>query len=263
MGWNLCIAAERDRERALALDQLGDRTPEDDCEAFDQGLTSLDRHFSYELLRDYGQLRKHLTPEEVEALEPDHIDSPDRWQARDPDRLLAILRGVRERLDRENDLLPLDHFLWFVDEEGKRWNGSTQITLPFGGIELKVPHGPIVKLDGGHRDPKHRNELREYEVRVDPDLLAQFNREVEQYEMEHSLEGESFTFFGPFGPRTEPLVEKPKGWVPVQPVLDVLGCRVEVETVDAQSALRPDLDRAIERIEQAKQSGSPLYWLMQ
>lgn len=239
MGWNLCIAIERDHKSA----------------------TSLSRHFSYQLLRDYGELRKWLTEREVEDLQPNSVDDIDHCPSRDPRYFLEILFRVRERLEQESEQMPVDHFLWFVDEKGKRWNGSTTIRLPFGGIELKVPHSPMVKLDGGHHNPEHRNELCHYNLRVDPDLLAQLMREWEKIRVEHGFADGVYAAGGSFGPRTNPLVEEYIGWIPAQPILNVLGYQVEVQSVDALSSLRPDLDEAIECCEQAIHAGQPLYWL--
>ena len=178
MGWNLCIATEGDRKRAIALNQQSELTNSDNFAALEERIVSLSRHFTYELLHDGGQLWKYLTPEEVNLLTPDYIGEPVRWQPRDPEQLLITVCKVQELLREENGQLPLNHFLWFVDNDNKRQNGSTEITLPFGGIELKVPHDPIVKLDGGHHDPEHRHELRRYKMHIDLELLAQFNCEM-------------------------------------------------------------------------------------
>lgn len=241
MGWSLCIATRRDAE----------------------DVTWLSRGFSYELLRDEGCLRAFIAEDEVRRLSPDSIDEPAGWRERDPGQIGGILARVLARLREENEHLPVHHFLWFVDEEGRRWGGGTQITIPFGGIELAYPHDPIVKLDGGHGDPRHRLELRRYRVRVDPVKLEQFNAEVLRRAPELGLQDGEYTAYGPFGsPSVDPLVEEPEGWVPAGPVLDVLGERVEVQSEDALAMLEPDLAEAIACCERARAEKLPLFWLM-
>ncbi|HIK14177.1 MAG TPA: hypothetical protein IGS53_02575 [Leptolyngbyaceae cyanobacterium M33_DOE_097] len=246
-----------------------DEASDEDYDQFYEAVTSLSRQFSYALLRKSGQLWKGLTENEVKALDPDEIGDPDKWQPRDPQQLLEIFCRVKERLEKENEQLPVDHFLWYIDEEGERCNGSTQITLPPGGIELKLPHDPIVKLDGGHQDVNHRWELRKYDVHIDANLLAQSNREmereIENYCKENGIDRLNGTFSVAFSgtSRIDPLVEVPVEWIPVQPVLDVLGYRVEVESVDALSTFQADLDTAMICCKQAIRVTSPLYWLMQ
>ncbi|MBW4622181.1 MAG: hypothetical protein KME17_22860 [Cyanosarcina radialis HA8281-LM2] len=268
MGWNLCIATECERERAKLM-QSHEASDDENEDLFYEGFTSLSRQFSYGLLRDDGEFYKDLTKDELEALEPDDIECPERWQARNPQRLLEILCAVRERLERENEQMPVAHFLWYIDETGRRWNGSTQITLPFGGIELKVPHNPIVKLDGGHNNPDRRWDLCQYDVRVDANLLAQYNRELQDYCTKYAAElgidplNTAFSICGGSFSQIEPLVEEPVGWIPVQSVLDVLGYRVEVESEDALATFQPDLKAAIECCEQAILTGTPIYWLME
>lgn len=281
MGWNLCIATENDRNKAKLLkqnqalndddydddDEDEDDEDEDEYDLFYEGITSLSRHFSYALLRDHGQFRKWLSDHEVQALEPNSLDDPDRWQPRDPQQILEILCRLRKRLERENEQMPVDHFLWYVDEQGRRWKGATQITLPFGGIQLKVPNDPIVKLDGGHHDPDHRWELRKYDVRVDANLLAQLNRESEDIRTKHGdnvqIANDAYVSRISYVSRIDPLVNEPVGWIPVQPVIEVLGYRVEVKSENALARFQPDLNSAIECCEQAICTGSPIYWLME
>ncbi|MBD2258294.1 hypothetical protein [Pseudanabaena sp. FACHB-2040] len=144
-----------------------------------------------------------------------------------------------------------------------------QITLPFEGIELKLPHSPIVKLDGGHHNPNHRWELRQYDVHIDADLLTQFNlegqRKVENYRMKNGIESldSTFSISLPSVSAIDPLVEIPTEWIPVQPILEVLGYRVEVQSVNALSSFQPDLDTAIRCCEQAIRLNTPFYWLIQ
>lgn len=196
MGWNFCIATESDRERARLLNPV--ESSDEDYDLFNAGINSLSRQFSYGLLSEDGLFQKGLVESEVEALNPDSIDDPEHWRSRNPQQLLEIFRRVKERLEQENELMPVDHFLWYVDEKGERCNGSTTITLPFGGTELKLPHSPMVKLDGGHHDPNHRWELRQYDLRIDADLLAQFNleieRKVENYRIENNIESPDSTW---------------------------------------------------------------------
>lgn len=244
MGWNFCIATESDRERYRRLLNLVE-PPDEDYDEFYAGVNSLSRQFSYALFRD-GLLQKGLDENEVEAFSPDGIDDPEQWQPRDPQQLLEIFRKVKERLGEENEQMPVDHFLWYVDEQGRRCGGSTQITLPYGGIEMKVPHPPMVKLDGGHHDLDHRWELRQYDVHIDPELLAQ---------------SKGFSFLG--FPGINPIVEVPMEWIPVRPVLEVLSYRVEVESINSLSSFQPDLDLAIHCCEEAIRLNTSFYWLME
>lgn len=267
MGWSFCIATESDRERARLLNPA--ESSDEDYDLFYTGINSLSRQFSYALFREDGLLQKGLVENEVEALNPDSIDNPEHWRPRNPQQLLEIFCRVKEQLEQDNEQMPVDHFLWYVDEQGKRCNGSTQITLPFGGIELKLLHSPIVKLDGGHHGSNHRWELRQYDVHVDADLLAQFNfemeRMVENYRLENGIESLDSTFSISFPgiSAIDPLVAVPTGWIPVQPVLEVLGYQVEVQSVDALSSFQPDLDTAIRCCEQAICVSTPFYWLIQ
>jgi hypothetical protein len=242
MGWSLVIATERDPEQ----------------------VTWLSKHCSYELLRDYGCLRAFITEEERRQLSPDSIDEPAGWEERDAGPIGGILARVLARLRDENERLPVHHFLRFVDEDGRRWGGGTQITIPFDGIELTYPHSPIVKLDGGHGDLLHRLELKKYRVRVDRVKLEEFNAQLLRKASDLGLkEGEDFTFYGPFGgPSIDPLVEESEGWVPAEPVLEVLGQRVEVQSEDALAMLEPGLVEAIACCDRAKAGGLPLFWLM-
>jgi hypothetical protein len=144
-----------------------------------------------------------------------------------------------------------------VDEDGKRWGGSTQTTIPFGGIEYAYPHGQIIKLDGGHGDLEHRNELKRFNVRIDPNLLERFQAQMQRHAERLGIkEGESFTVYGGFGePMIDPMVEEPDGWIPAGPVLHILGDRIEVQSEDALAMLGPDLDQAIEFCDRAKGEG--------
>jgi hypothetical protein len=150
-----------------------------------------------------------------------------------------------------------------MDEQGKRWGGSTQMTIPFGGFEMVYPHDPLIKLDGGHGDTHHRNELMRHKVRVDPVKLEQFHAEVQRHTEKLGIkEGESYTLFGAFGePQIDPLVEELDGWIPVEPVLIILGERIEVQSEDALAMLRPDLEKAIEFCDRARAEDRPLFWL--
>jgi hypothetical protein len=236
MGWSICVATERDPER----------------------VTWLSRHFSYELLRPSGCLRAFITEPEARLLGTDAVDDPSTWEARDPAAIRAILERVRDRLHEENERLPVHHFLWFVDEDGERCGGGTQITIPFGGIELKYPHDPIVKLDGGHGDIHHRQELKTFRVRVDPVKLEEIKAQALGRVAELGLEGEvSVSMYNP----PNPLVDEPDGWIPAAPVLDILGHRVEVQSEDALAMLEPDLAEAIACCDRAKSEGLPLFWL--
>ncbi|MEO0456595.1 MAG: hypothetical protein AAF152_08430 [Cyanobacteria bacterium P01_A01_bin.114] len=261
MGWNFCIATESDCEQAKLLNPL--ESSDEDYELFYAGINSLSRQFSYALAKEGGLLQKGLVENEIEALNSDDIDSPDHWRPRNPRQLMRIFCRAKERLKQENEQMPVDHFLWYVDEQGKRLNGSTQITLPFVGIELKLPHGSIVKLDGGHHNPNHRWELRKYDVHIDADLLAQFHLEIDRYRVENDIELHegAFSISMPGVSAIDPLVEVPIEWIPVQPVLEVLGYRVEVQSVDALSSFEPELDRAICCCEQAIRMNVHLYWL--
>ena len=69
--------------------------------------------------------------------------------------------------------------------------------------------------------------------------------------------------YGPFGgPAIDPLVDEPEGWVPAEPVLDVLGQRIEVRSEDALAMLGPDLAEAIACCQRARVEGLPLFSLM-
>lgn len=262
MGWNLCLATEKDRVSACHLESLGPDASDRDYELASRSTVSLSRPFSYGLCRD-GALREWLTAEELDFLWLDDIDEPSSWQQKEPAAFLAILRKVRARLHEESSNMPVDHFLFFVDEVGKRWGGATRITLPFGGIEWKFPHEPMLKLDGGHHDPSHRNELRVYDVRIDPELLEQSQRELEEQLKAQSSDSQSGRLiYGNYGSRTNPIVEEPTGWLPVQPMLDVLGCQVEVRSTDALSLFSSDINRAVAYCEQCIEEKNPLYLLM-
>ena len=106
MGWSLCIASERDRDRALALERQGDAASEEEQTILDESLIGLSRSFSYELLRGGGQLRRYLDAVQHELLEPDSLDDPRHWEARDADALVRIFRHLRERLAQDNDRMP-------------------------------------------------------------------------------------------------------------------------------------------------------------
>ncbi|MGD1855159.1 MAG: hypothetical protein ACFB2W_13015 [Leptolyngbyaceae cyanobacterium] len=265
MGWNFCIATESDREQAKRLRTVD--SADEDYELFNTSINSLSRQFSYALSKRNELLQSFFEEKEAEALNADDIEYPNHWQPRNPQQLLEIFCKVKEQLEQENGQMPVNHFLWYLDEQGNRYNGSTKITLPFQGIELKLPHDPIVKLDGGHHDPEHRWELRMYDVHIDADLLTQFQleieRKMERYHMENDIEPSDDTLPMAFqgGSAIDPLVEVPVKWIPVQPILEVLGCQIEVQSIDSLAALQPDLDTAIYCCEQAIRLNAPLYWL--
>jgi hypothetical protein len=238
MSWHLCVATERDPKKVTWL----------------SGIT-------YDLLERHGCLRAFITEQDVGRLATDWLDSPETWVDRDPDEIREILERVHMRLRAENERLPINHFLSFVDEEGNHWNASTQITIPFGGIELTYPHEPIIKLDGSHGEIDHRHELRLYRVRVDPVKLEAFMARILGRVEESGLEG-NVTLEGPLsGYGDDPLVEDPDGWVPVEPVLSILGQRIEVKSMDALATYGPDLTAAIDCCMQAKREGLPLFWV--
>jgi hypothetical protein len=89
------------------------------------------------------------------------------------------------------------------------------MTIPFDGIEMVYPHDPLIKLDGGHGDTHHRNELMRHKVRVDPVKWEQFHTRVQRDTEELGIkEDESYTLFGAFGERQiDPLVEELDGWI--------------------------------------------------
>ena len=117
MGWSLGIATARDPEQ----------------------VTWLSRHCSYELLRDHGCLRAFITEEEAEHLSPDSLDEPAAWEQRDPSRIEPILARALARLRDENERLPVHHFLWFVDEDGKRWGARRRSPSPSAGSSWPSP----------------------------------------------------------------------------------------------------------------------------
>ena len=238
MSWSLCVATERDPEKVTWLSGI-----------------------SYELLEEDGCLRAFITEQDLGRLGTDRFDCPVTWVARDADAIREILERVLLRLREENERLPIDHFLSFVDEEGKHWNAFTRITIPVGGIELTYPHDPIIKLDGSHGEIDHRHELRRYRVRVDPVKLEAFMARILGRVEESGLEG-NVTLEGPLsGYGDDPLVEEPDGWVPVEPVLNILGQRLEVKSMDALASYGPDLTAAIDCCKQATSEGLPLFWL--
>jgi hypothetical protein len=239
MGWSLCVATERDPEQ----------------------VTGLSRVFSYALRRESGCLRAFIDEQDADLLRSDAFDAPETWQERDASAIRAVLERVRTRLREDNERLPVDHFLWVVDEDGKRWGGGTQITIPFGGLTLVYPHEPIIKLDGGHGDVHHRCELRRYRVRVDPVKLEELNALLTRQvtELGHK-EDESYTV-SIFNPGIDPLVDEPDGWLRVAPVLEVLGHRVAVQSEDALAMFEPDLNTAIACCDRAMSEGLPLFWL--
>lgn len=278
MGSNLCIANEIAREQAKLLyrdEDLEDQDSEED-DLFDDNVFSLGRLFSYALLREDGQLWKGLAKDEIEALQTDSIDDPEHWQPRNAQQLLEIFRQVKERLERENEQMPVDHLLWYVDEEGNRFNGSTKLTLPWGGIQLLAPPNPFVRLDGDRHDPEHRWELCQYNLRIDADLLDQSNRatmrNIENFLKEKginsldnisSIGSETVSISFETVSQIDSIVAEPAGWIPVQPVLDMLGWRVEVKSKDALDSFLPDLNLAIECYEEAISENTPFYWLVQ
>lgn len=149
MSWHLCLANESDRAKALLLAELeSEEELEDTYDLAYANILHLSGHFSYELLPGNGQLRKWLTASEIDLLEPDDIEDPEHWQHRDPEFFVATLCKVRERLAQESENMPVEHFLWLIDGEGERLYGATTIILPEGDIELKVPHPPMMRLDG-------------------------------------------------------------------------------------------------------------------
>jgi hypothetical protein len=238
MSWSLAAATDRDPEKVTWFSG-----------------------FSYELLEEDGCLRAFITEQDVERLGTDRFDSPETWVDRDADAIREILERVYRRLRAENERLPIHHYLWFVDENGKQWGGGTQITVPFGGIELTYPHDPIIKLDGYHGEIDHRHDLRRYRVRVDPAKLEEFMARILGRVEESGLEGD-VTLEGPLsGYGDDPLVEDPDGWVPVEPVLSILGQCIEVKSMDALATYGPDLTAAIDYCMRAKSEGLPLYWL--
>jgi len=263
MGWNLHLATESDRAKAAHLESLGASVTEDDYESAAKNLVQLSRSFSYAFYEG-GEFYEWLTQTDVDRFEANSIDDPPaKWKCHDPAGVLETLLRVRETLAVKSAQLPVDHFLFFVDETGRRMTGSTQITIPWGGIALKVPHGPMVKLDGGHHDLSHRDELRVYDVRIDPALLAKRNREIEEQLKGDSLNHQQGVAAYRFSGRlTNPIVEEPAGWMPAFPVLDILDCRVEVKSVDAQSSFQPDFDVAIEYCERRVRMGESLYFLI-
>jgi hypothetical protein len=210
-------------------------------------------------------LRPFLGEDAQVLLRPDSTDEPESWEPRDAGRFSAILGRVRERLAAENGRLPLLQFLWWVDGEGERWGGSTQITLPFDGIELVHPHPPVVKLDGGHGDVSHRGELRVDRVRVDPILLEKFEADwrgqISPPGLGDDPEGPVLMLPGYPNQAAYPVVSEHEGWLRAEPVMTVLGQRIEVETLDALGRFGPDLNLAIEVCDRARDAGRPLFWL--
>ena len=49
--------------------------------------------------------------------------------------------------------------------------------------------------------------------------------------------------------------------MPVEPVLNILGHRIEVTSMDALASYEPDLTAAIDCCMQARREGLPLFWL--
>ncbi|MEM6782418.1 MAG: hypothetical protein AAF624_01600 [Bacteroidota bacterium] len=235
---------------------------EDLEDAYYEGLTSLSRGFSSAF---YNVLQSALTDEEADLVHHDSIETPDAWTPRDANRLLYLLQKVRAWLIENKEQIPIKHFIWYVDENGKRRNGRLFITLPFGQIGFQIPHDPIVRLVGLHDDLDHRWALRKYDIRIDPDLLDQYNREWQALLEKHGREGPDGTFrigfLGTSGMPKQPFIEEPAGWLPVEPVMDVLGFRIEVDSVEEHLHWLPELGKAIERCEREAQLGSPVYWL--
>ena len=262
MGWNLCLATESDYIKANHLALLGENAEDEDYEIAERELIQLSQPFSCALFDD-DRLQQWLTEDDIELLVLNNIDNPTCWRRQDPEYILSIFRKVRAGLIQNNSQMPVDHFLFFIDESGRRYRGgSTSITLPFGGIELKVPHGPIMRLDGGHKDLLHRNELRMYSVHIDPKLLAQHNCATSLQIQKHkqSIQKEVIPY-ATSNQRINPLVEEPIGWLPVEPTLCVLDYKIKVSSVDAQSLFGPDLDIATRYCKQLIRVGSPIYLL--
>lgn len=242
MGWNICLAANSNHLKISYLESLGDSASEEDYELAHQEIISLSRSFSYELFRDDGPLRKCLTDSDIALLDLYDIEDSAGWQCQDPESLLAFFYKLKERLTQENAQMPVDHFLFLVDETGKHWGGATIITLPFNDVELKAPHEPMMKLDGGHRNLAHRSELRMYDVRIDPELLTQHDHEMKKLLNKQNItDSQNGLIVYGNSVKTNPIVEEPTGWFPVKPVLNVLGCRVDVASTDALSSLGSDL----------------------
>jgi len=203
-----------------------------------------------------GCLRAFTGWQEQDVVYGCPLDEPDVWIDQSQTDLVDVLRRVRERLHERNERLPVLHFLYPVAEDGNRLSGSTELTVPSGGIELVFPHPPMVRLDGGHCDPLHRNEIKKYRRTIDPAKLEAFRDQIEK--LRSGRRGNSAIYtFGPL----DLTIEETDGWLPAQTVLNVLGERIEVESKDAIARFENDLATAIEFGEQAKRDGKALYWL--
>lgn len=261
MGWNLCIASEKARQIALQIDHLDADAAYALGEKRDQHIVDLSRHFSYNLLREGGLLYSWLSESDLATLEPDDLENPASWRARNPSSILDILARVHDRLRRENAALPVTHYLWCVDASGKRTGGHSSLTLPPGPHKKRPKQ---IRLYGNHTDPQHRNDLKTCTIRIDPDHLKSLRTAIRR---EHPF----LYLLSRFTPLDvtithtpsveDPEVEEHSGWIPAEPVLNIMGYRVEVSSEDVFSRLGPDLEIVVARCAQSRDNGQPMYWL--
>ena len=193
-------------------------------------------------------------------------DAPECLSEADPALVVAVLRKLRMRLEAENERLPVTHLLDYLGGDPHYPGADVELYVP---SELEVEReridGPIVRLDGAHEEADHRMELRRFRAWVDPADRERHEAHLEEILRKHLRQhgikpGQDYAIAFTHCPPRLPIREEPDGWLPVKAVVEVLGRRIGVTSMDKLAYLGPDFDRSIECAERAVADGLPFYW---
>lgn len=202
---------------------------------------------SHTFTRGLPRLTRFLVNAEQQYLSPVPEEMTQAWAAKDPQQVRKHIEWIYTCLQAEDEQLPPTHFLRYVDEQhGKR--RATQLYVPPGGIPLQVDHLPILKLEGNHHDPEHRDELQMYSVRITPESLNASRADQERWQASYG------------GP--PPWLEEPSGWIAARPIIEVLGYKIQVESLTWLERYEKDLTAFLSFCERAEAAGKPLFLLM-
>ena len=183
-------------------------------------------------------------------------DDPGEWTGSDPAIVGATLRRLRARLEAENDRLPVLHRLGYADGDGRGEGGWASLHVPPRSlIAGQKPDGPMARLEGCHGDADHRMELQRFRVWIDPVQSSRHEaREAKRLaKILAKLDirpGQAYGISMGCVPRF-PLEEEPDGWIPARPVVEVLGRRIKVQSIDKLALIGPDPGTAIACAERA------------
>ena len=219
------------------------------------------------LLSADSEVRPYLAPALVRRLAPDWGNDPASWSARDPAALRADFEAVRASVIDHNDVLPVRYT--FPLRNGSSV-GSGAI-VPFREMDYTDPSDRLARLVTEHGDPDHRGDLRVEYLSPHPDARAWVRRYRSRSTWARTRDAVRSRWLflrGPIPnamggePRPPPphFVEESAEWLPIEPVIEVLGERVEVAREDAVSRYVPSLDLAIGFCEDAARAGRPVFW---